>query len=163
MLSDKAIRQLRAKVQQLFEIDPLFKMIDTALAERQRLRERNVRYGADLGAANQEVIRLRMVLREHGMVDYLAVEAEPEEAKTARKNRIQNALISQAEDLGDVPSAEGVLNWLWEEKPELTSPLYEEPVFGRCFQCDRVLDATVKVCRECAEEAPPSISPTLAV
>jgi hypothetical protein len=95
MLSDKAIRQLRAKVQQLFEIDDLFKTIDTALAERQRLRERNVRYGADLGAANQEVIRLRMVLREHGMVDYLAVEAEPEEAKTARKNRIQNALMSR--------------------------------------------------------------------
>jgi hypothetical protein len=128
MLSDKAVRELRAKVQQLFEIDDLFKTIDTALAERQRLRERNVRYGADLGAANQEVIRLRMVLREHGMVDYLEVEAEPSGEAEDRKNRIQDALMMQAEDLGDVPSAEGVLNWLWEEKPELTSPLYENPV-----------------------------------
>lgn len=126
MLSDKAVRELRAKVGQLLEIDPMFRKIDQALAERQTLRERNVRYSTELGAAQQEVERLRMVLREHGLMDYQEVPAEPEGEAEARKARIENALMAQARDLGDV------------EGPEMCARCGGlMPVVGQCPVCSR--------------------------
>ena len=101
MLSDKAVREIRAKVQALLDVDPLFGKIDQALAERQTLRERNVRYSTELGAEKAETERLRMVLREHGLQDYTEVTAEAPEEQAERKSRIENALLMQARDLGD--------------------------------------------------------------
>lgn len=102
MLSDKAVRELRDKVKQLLDVDPMFGKIDQALAERQTLRERNVRYSTELGAAKAETDRLRMVLREHGLSDYQEVTAEAPEEAAERKARIEDALLAQAQDLGDV-------------------------------------------------------------